>query len=49
MPFVNMKKASSQSGSSKSFSVKVTTMDAELEFRIEVNNCVFCDLDRKRL
>ncbi|XP_033748463.1 merlin-like [Pecten maximus] len=32
MPFVNMKKAATQSGSSKSFSVRVTTMDAELEF-----------------
>ncbi|XP_069135893.1 merlin-like [Argopecten irradians] len=35
MPFVNMKKAATQSGSSKSFSVRVTTMDAELEFSIE--------------
>ncbi|XP_021374387.1 merlin-like [Mizuhopecten yessoensis] len=32
MPFVNMKKAATVSGSSKSFSVRVTTMDAELEF-----------------
>jgi hypothetical protein len=32
MPFVNMKKASQSTGSSKSFAVKVTTMDAELEF-----------------
>ncbi|XP_060081125.1 merlin-like [Ylistrum balloti] len=32
MPFVNMRKAATQSGSSKSFSVRVTTMDAELEF-----------------
>lgn len=32
MPFVNMKKASSQAGGGKSFAVRVTTMDAELEF-----------------
>ncbi|CAC5389003.1 merlin-like isoform X1 [Mytilus californianus] len=32
MPFVNMKKAAQASGSSKSFAVKVTTMDAELDF-----------------
>lgn len=32
MPFVNMKKASQGTSSSKSFAVKVTTMDAELEF-----------------
>lgn len=32
MPFVNMKKASTQAGGGKSFAVRVTTMDAELEF-----------------
>ncbi|KAJ8312757.1 hypothetical protein KUTeg_010130 [Tegillarca granosa] len=32
MPFVNIKKAGQATGSSKSFSVRVTTMDAELEF-----------------
>lgn len=38
MPFVNMKKAAQASGSSKSFAVKVTTMDAELDFTtVEVN------------
>ena len=39
MPIVNMKKASqASSGSGKSFSARVTTMDAELEFtNIEVS------------
>lgn len=38
MPLLSMKKASVQSaGSPKSFSVKVATMDAELQFSIDVS------------
>lgn len=46
MPLVSMKKTS---GNSKLFSVRVSTMDAELEFDVEVRGRKSNEVKKKRL